>query len=193
LEPFSIDVFTREAEGILRSYPSETDALRRLKPLMERLITTPGSVPKEAFAPRKDRFANNLVYRPADRIFSVMAGNWSPGQTTPIHDHLTWAVVGVCEGEERESIYRRRDDGSNPRRARLELVGERINKKGHVTVLGRAGIHRIDNVSIAPSLSIHMYGLDIGTAERHSYDPVTGEVSKFVSGYCNVLRDEESD
>ena len=193
MEPFSIDVFTREAEGILRSYPSETDALRRLKPLMERLITTPGSVPKGAFAPRKDRFANNLVYRPADRIFSVMAGNWSPGQTTPIHDHLTWAVVGVCEGEERESIYRRRDDGSNPRRARLELVGERINKKGHVTVLGRAGIHRIDNVSIASSLSIHMYGLDIGTAERHSYDPVTGEVSKFVSGYCNVLRDEESD
>jgi len=161
--------------------------------LMEKLVTTPDSVPRETFASRKDRFANNLLYRPADRVFSVMAGNWSPGQTTPIHDHLTWAVVGVCEGEERESIYRRTDDGSNPKRARLEVLGERINKKGHVTLLGRAGIHRIDNISIAPSLSIHMYGLDIGTAERHSYDPVTGEVSKFVSGYCNVLRDEESD
>jgi len=160
---------------------------------MERLVTSPDQVPREAFASRRDRFANNLLYRPADRIFSVMAGNWSPGQTTPIHDHLTWAVVGVCEGEERESIYRRTDDGSNPTKARLQLVGERINKKGHVTLLGRAGIHRIDNVSIAPSLSIHMYGLDIGTAERHSYDPVTGEISKFVSGYCNVLPDEESD
>jgi predicted metal-dependent enzyme (double-stranded beta helix superfamily) len=193
LMPFSIDMFTREAEAIIRLYTSETDALRRLKPLMEKLITTPDSVPRDAFGPRKDRFANNLVYRPGDRIFSVMAGNWLPGQTTPIHDHLTWAVVGVCDGEERETIYRRTDDGSNPKRARLELVGERINKKGHVTVLGRAGIHRIDNVSITPSLSVHMYGLDIGTAERHSYDPVTGEVSKFVSGYCNVLRDEESD
>jgi len=193
LESFSIDVFTKAAEGIIRSAPSETDALRRLKPLMEKLVTTPDSVPKEAFASRKDRFANNLLYRPADRIFSVMAGNWSPGQTTPIHDHLTWAVVGVCAGEERESIYRRTDDGSNPKRARLALVGERINKKGHVTLLGRTGIHRIDNVSIAPSLSIHMYGLDMGTAERHSYDPMTGEIGKFVSGYCNVLRDEESE
>ncbi len=191
LESFSIDVFTKAAEGIIRSAPSETDALRRLKPLMEKLVTTPDSVPKEAFASRKDRFANNLLYRPADRIFSVMAGNWSPGQTTPIHDHLTWA--GVCAGEERESIYRRTDDGSNPKRARLALVGERINKKSHVTLLGRTGIHRIDNVSIAPSLSIHMYGLDIGTAERHSYDPMTGEIGKFVSGYCNVLRDEESE
>jgi hypothetical protein len=36
-----------------------------------------------------------------------------------------------------------------------------------------------------------MYGLDIGTTERHSYDPVSGEVSKFVFGYCNVLRDDD--
>ncbi|HZW85538.1 MAG TPA: cysteine dioxygenase family protein, partial [Nitrososphaerales archaeon] len=112
-------------------------------------------------------------------------------QTTPIHDHLTWAVVGVFEGEERESIFKRTDDQSDPKRATLELVSERTNPKGHVTVLGRTAIHRIDNVTSRPSLSVHMYGLDIGTAERHSYDPVSGEVSKFVSGYCNVLRDED--
>src|SRR5438093_11668302 len=123
---------------------------------MEKLVTTPDPVPREAFASRKDRFANNLLYRPADRLFSVMAGNWSPGQTTPIHDHLTWAVVGVCEGEERESIYRRRDDGSNPRRATLELVGERINKKGNVTVLCRAGIHSIDIVSMTYYIIIQL-------------------------------------
>jgi hypothetical protein len=36
-----------------------------------------------------------------------------------------------------------------------------------------------------------VYGRDIGNSERHSYDPVTGEISRFVSGYCNVLRDLE--
>ncbi|HUK80434.1 MAG TPA: cysteine dioxygenase family protein [Nitrososphaerales archaeon] len=149
-------------------------------------MTTPNSVPTGAFAPRRDRFANNLIYRPQDRIFSVMGGNWAPGQTTPIHDHLTWAVVGVYDGEERESTYRRTDDGSNPKIARLELVSERTNTKGHVTILGKAGIQRIDNISDKPSLSIHMYGLYIGAAERHSYDPATGGISKFVSGYCNV-------
>lgn len=157
---------------------------------MERLISSPGAIPPEAFVPRKDRFSNNLIYRPRDRIFSVMGGNWAPGQTTPIHDHLTWAVVGVYEGEERESIFKRTDSRADPLMAKLELVSERTNGKGHVTVLGKAGIHRIDNVSNTPSLSVHMYGLDIGTTERHSYDPVTGRVDKFVSGYCNVLRDE---
>ncbi|MBO0889110.1 cysteine dioxygenase family protein [Candidatus Bathyarchaeota archaeon] len=193
METYSLDVFMKEAEANIRADMPEYDMLRRLDHLMQKLIATPGSIPAEAFASRPEKFSSNLLYRPVDRIFSVMGGNWLPGQTTPIHDHLTWAVVGVCEGEERESIYRRIDDGSNPDKAKLEMVSERINKKGHVTTLGKAGIHRIDNVSLAPSLSIHMYGLDIGTAERHSYDPVTGEVSKFVSGYCNVLRDEDQD
>lgn len=185
--------FTGEAEAIVRSTPSEPDVLRQLRPLLEKLIRTPGSVPPSAFTPREDRFANNLLYRPKDRRFSVMGGNWAPGQTTPIHDHLTWAVVGVCEGEERESIYRRTDDGSDPTRAELEQVSARVNAKGHVSVLSHTGIHRIDNVSSRPSWSIHVYGRDIGTLERHSYDPITGAVSKFVSGYCNVLRDEEDD
>ncbi len=188
-----IDTFLVQAESIIRSYPSESDVLRRLRPLMEDLVMVPNSIPPEAFTPREDRYANNLIYRPKDRAFSVMGGNWAPGQTTPIHDHLTWAVVGMYEGEERESLFRRTDDGSNPRRAALELASERINRKGHVTVLGEAGIHRITNISSKPSLSIHMYGLDIGIAERHSYDPTTGEMSKFVSGYCNVLRDGEQD
>jgi predicted metal-dependent enzyme (double-stranded beta helix superfamily) len=191
LAAYSSEQFTKEAEAIIRTYQSEFVELRLLKPLMERLVTTPGAIPEEAFASRKDKFANNLIYRPEDRIFSVMGGTWLPGQTTPIHDHLTWAVVGVCEGEERESIYRRTDDGSNPKKAKLELVSQRINKKGHVTVLGKAGIHKIDNVSSGPSFSVHMYGVDIGTTERHTYDPVSGEISKFVSGYCNVLRDED--
>lgn len=188
---YSINAFTKEVENIVRSQASESDAMRQLRPLMERLINTPGSIPAEAFAPRKDKFANNLIYRPDDKVFSIMGGNWAPGQTTPIHDHLTWAVVGVYEGEERESIYKRTDDGSDPKVAKLQKVSERINKKGHVTVLGKSGIHRIDNISTTPSLSIHMYGLDIGTTERHSYDPVTGQVSRFVSGYCNVMRDED--
>ena len=193
LDKYSMKDFAGETEVVVRSSSSESETLRRLRPLMEKLIRSPNAVPAEAFVSRKDKFANNLLYRPKDKVFSIMGGNWLPGQTTRIHDHLTWAVVGVCQGEERESIDRRIDDGSDPKRARLELVSERINKKGHVTVLGNTGIHRIDNVSLAPSLSVHMYGLDIGTLERHSYDPVTGEIVKFVSGYCNVLRDEEQE
>jgi predicted metal-dependent enzyme (double-stranded beta helix superfamily) len=180
-------------EKVVRTSSTESETLRRAKPLMAQLLSAPSSVPEEAFKPRKDRFAMNLLYMPKDKMFSVNGAVWLPGQTTPIHDHLTWAMVSLFDGEERESIYRRTDDKSNSKVAKLELASERINKPGHITILGEAGIHKIDNISAATSRSIHVYGIDIGNTERHGYNPVTGEVSKFVSGYCNVLRDEDLD
>ncbi len=185
---YSIKRFIDEAEPIVRDAKSESEALRQLKPHLEKLLANP-SLPAEAFKPRNDRFAMNLIHMPDDKAFSVIGGVWTPGQTTPIHDHLTWALIGIYRGEERESLFRRLDDGSNPKFAKLEMASEKINTKGHVTVLGSAGIHRVDNISKTPAWSIHVYGRDIGNTERHSYDPVTGEVGKFVSGYCNVLRD----
>jgi 3-mercaptopropionate dioxygenase len=191
LEGYTLQNLIQDVDLIVRGYPSESEVLLHLKPALEKLVGSPGSVPAKAFTPRKDRFAMNLLRMPEDEAYSIIGGVWHPGQTTPIHDHLTWALIGVYEGEEREALFRRTDDGSNPRIARIQQVSERVNRKGHVTVLGHSGIHRVDNISIKPTTSVHIYGRDIGNAERHSYDPVTGEIGRFVSGYCNVLRDTE--
>ena len=188
---YTVSQFVRDVDSCVRKHSSESEILKGIRPLLEKLIQTDDSVPDAAFAPRKDRFAMNLIHMPDDEIFSIIGGIWHPGQTTPIHDHLTWALIGVYDGEEREALFRRSDDGSNPKLAKIEQVSEKINRKGHVTVLDHRGIHRVDNVSDKPTTSIHVYGRDIGNAERHSYDPVTGEIGRFVSGYCNVLRDTE--
>ena len=189
---YPLKQFVDDSERIVRGSRKETDILRGLKPLLERLLAENGSVPNGAFKPRPDRFAMNLLYMPTDQAFSIIGGVWHPGQTTPIHDHLTWALIGVYSGREREALYRRLDDGSNPKFAKVEKVSERINEPGHVTVLAHSGIHKVDNPSSDTSThSIHVYGRDIGNLERHSYDPVTGKIGKFVSGYCNVLRDTD--
>ncbi len=186
---YSLRDFVAEAEAVTRRYSDEGEVLRNLKPPLAKLVSGTGSIPEEAFAPRKDRFAMNLLYMPEDEAISIIAAIWLPGQTTPIHDHLTWALVGVYDGQEREALFRRTDDGSDPKFAKLEKVNESVNEKGHISVLGSKGIHRVDNLAVEPARSIHVYGRDIGSAERHSYDPMTGEISRFVSGYCNVIRD----
>jgi len=189
MEPYALGAFIADAESVTKKYSDESEVLRNLRPLLAQLVSGRGSIPKEAFIPRKDRFAMNLLHMPEDESLSIIAAVWLPGQTTPIHDHLTWALVGVYEGEEREALFRRTDDGSDPKFAKLTRVSESVNRKGHVSVLGSNGIHRVDNLASEPAKSIHLYGRDIGNAERHSYDPITGEISRFVSGYCNVLRD----
>ncbi len=188
-EAYSLRQFARDAEAGVRRGRTESEILLHLKPLLDRLLKDSRSLPEELFKPRTDRFAMNLLYMPEDEAFSIIGGVWQPGQTTPIHDHLTWALIGVYDGEETESIYRRTDDGSDPKIARIEKLSDRTNGKGHVTVLGHRGIHLVSNLSEEPTRSIHVYGRDIGHTERHSYDPVTGEIGTFLSGYCNVLRD----
>ena len=190
-ERYVLQEFIQDVDRVIRGYSSESEILLHLTPALERLVSSPASVPAKAFTPRKDRFAMNLLQMPEDEAYSIIGGVWYPGQTTPIHDHLTWALIGVYEGEEREALFRRTDDGSDLKLAKIQQVSERVHKKGHVTVLGHSGIHRVDNISLKPTLSVHVYGRDIGHAERHSYDPVTGEIGRFVSGYCNVLRDTE--
>ena len=101
---YSISQFAKDSEAVVRKYVSESAILLHLKPMLDRLLEGSQSIPDEVFKPRADRFAMNLIHMPRDEIFSVIGGVWQPGHTTPIHDHLTWALIGVYDGEERESI-----------------------------------------------------------------------------------------
>src|SRR6266566_9719785 len=187
---YSTSQFAMDVDTCVRKYPNESEVLRQIEPLLEKLIKSPGSVPSEAFTPRKDRFAMTLIHAEGRDVLDNRRSLASrPDNSNP--RPLDMGTYWVYDGEEREALFRRTDDGSNSKIAKIEKVSKKINTKGHVTVLGHRGIPRVDNISGKPTTSTHVYGRDIGHAERHSYDPVTGEIGRFVSGYCNVLRDIE--
>ena len=49
-------------------------------------------------------------------------------------------------------------------------------------------IHQVTNaVTECGSLSIHVYGGNLGAVRRYTFDPVTGKESLFVSGYTNKV------
>jgi 3-mercaptopropionate dioxygenase len=85
---------------------------------------------------------------------------WLPGQRTPIHDHVSWCVVGVYEGRERETRYRAVEvDGVRC----LEPAGSVDARPGHVEVIVPSveDIHAVTAVGDGPTISIHVYGADI--------------------------------
>src|SRR3954453_4076872 len=45
-------------------------------------------------------YRQHLLHVADHGAFSLVALVWLPGQATPIHDHLSWCVVGVHEGAE---------------------------------------------------------------------------------------------
>jgi predicted metal-dependent enzyme (double-stranded beta helix superfamily) len=45
-------------------------------------------------------------------------------------------------------------------------------------------VHEVANaLDDRPSISIHVYGANIGAVARHIFDPATGAAKPFVSGY----------
>jgi predicted metal-dependent enzyme (double-stranded beta helix superfamily) len=90
---------------------------------------------------------------------------------TPPHDHTTWAVVVGVEGEERNRLYRRIEDGGAPDEARLEPAGETLVRPGAGVPLMPEDIHSIRRESKAPMLHFHLYGRSIEhLPERRQFD-----------------------
>jgi predicted metal-dependent enzyme (double-stranded beta helix superfamily) len=113
----------------------------------------------------------------------VVSFVWGPGQKSPIHDHTVWGIVGILRGAEIEQSFSRGSDG----RLVVEGALERL-ERGEVTAVSPAigDFHRVSNaLDDRPSVSIHVYGANIGAIRRSVYEP-DGTSRTFVSGYSNV-------
>ncbi len=121
--------------------------------------------------PDPTRYRQHVLHVEPDGSFSIVTLVWLPGQTTCIHDHVSWCVVGVHMGEEHETLYRMSDDAAGPH---LRLAGECRNPAGTVAALVPPGdIHHVSNGGDALAVSLHIYGANIaelGSSIRRRYD-----------------------
>ena len=94
-------------------------------------------------------------------LYSLVALVWRPGQSTPIHDHRCWCVVGVLEGEEDEERFHLVQQGDG--RA-LVVTGKQRQAAGSVCTLvpPQENIHRVSSAAATGvTVSLHVYGDDI--------------------------------
>lgn len=119
---------------------------------------------------RGDRagYQSHLLYAEPDGTFSVSAMVWLPGQQTMIHDHVTWCVTGVLQGNEYEEIFALADGARS-----LRLAARNTNLPGTVSGFAPPGdIHRVRNTGDTVAISMHVYGADIsrlGNSIRREY------------------------
>lgn len=173
--------------GMLQVVSQESDEGRLLpqgRDLLATLVAEDDWLDEAYARPHPEFYQQYLLYAdPLDRL-SVVSFVWGPGQKTPVHDHLTWGIIGMLRGREREITYEHAADGS------LFAVGESILCPGETAVVSPTlgDVHQVSNdLEDEVSISIHVYGRNIGRVERHVFDPATGAPKTFVSGYANEL------
>jgi predicted metal-dependent enzyme (double-stranded beta helix superfamily) len=154
------------------------------KALLAQLIAHDDWLPEQFAQPHPDRYQQYLLHCDPLERFAVLSFVWGPGQSTPLHDHTVWGMVGVLRGAERCEEFAIDEDG------RLLSQGSHELPPGAIDLVSpRVGdIHRVSNAfNDRASLSIHVYGANIGALERHVYDPDSGQPRRFVSAYANSV------
>jgi 3-mercaptopropionate dioxygenase len=153
--------------------------------LLRQLVATDDWLADEYAAPDPSHYRQYLLHRDADVRFCVVSFVWGPGQSTPIHDHGTWGLIGVLRGAERSTRFVRRPGGLDASGPDTRL--ERGDVDAVSPTLG--DIHQVTNaMAHTPSISIHVYGADIGVIRRHTYR-ADGTSSPFISPYANPVPD----
>ena len=175
-----------EALDALLEQGHETDETRivaRGSELLRELVAHDDWLPQQAALPDPQYYRQYLLYRDPAARFSVVSFVWGPGQSTPIHNHTVWGLIGLLRGAEMSQDYRRRADGV------LEKVGEPQRlETGVVTAVSPTlgDIHQVFNAhDDRISIGIHVYGADIGAVDRSVFTP-EGAVKPFRSGYANA-------
>jgi 3-mercaptopropionate dioxygenase len=188
-----VRALVHETERLMQAVADDRARVEELRPAFARLLAAEGWLPDEYARPDdKSGMGGGIgqyaLYRAEDGSLCLFALVVPPGSRTPVHDHLAWGLVGIYRGQQDETVYRRLDDGREEGRAVLEVERQQVLGQGEFyTLLPPAGdIHYVETVSAAPSISIHLLANDTACVWRHRFDPATGAVTAFRSGYSNA-------
>lgn len=177
----ALQTFITGMEALVADKPSESDLLPECGALLKDLIKTDDWLPQTHAVSNPYNYCQYLLHCDADARFSVVSFVWGPGQDTPIHDHRIWGAIGMLRGAETGTAYSR-----DPETGAL-IQGKTLRlEPGMVDFVSpRLGdIHKVKNaLDDQASISIHVYGADIGAVERRIYDPDSGTAKPFISGY----------
>jgi 3-mercaptopropionate dioxygenase len=182
-----------EARRMTAGIADTVARVEALKPAFATLLAAEGWLPDEYASPdltsgMGSGIGQYALYRAEDGSLTLFSLVIPAGAETPVHDHLAWGLVGVYRGRQQETIYRRTDDGRDETKAVLEISRTQAMDAGefYSLVPPRDDIHFVKTLSDQPSVSIHLLANDTACVWRHRFDPSTGDVKAFRSGYSNA-------
>ncbi len=194
-----IRALVAETARLTAAMPDTAARVEALKPAFAKLLAADGWLPEEYASPDLESgmgggIGQYALYRAEDGSLCLFSLVIPAGAETPVHDHLAWGLIGVYRGRQDETVYRRLDDGTEEKHARLEVARRQTMETGEFYSLlpPRDDIHYVKTVSDVPSISIHLLANDTACVWRHRFDPAEGTVQAFRSGYSNAACADDS-
>ena len=183
----------------MRTIRDDAARVEALRPAFAALLAADDWLPASCAQPDESSkmgggIGQYALYRAENGSLCLFSLVVPAGASTPVHDHLAWGLVGFYRGRQDETVYRRLDDGRDPSRAHLEIARrQQLGRGEFYTLLPPADdIHYVSTISDTASVSIHLLANDTACVWRHRFEPATGVVTPFRSGYANAPCPEDA-
>lgn len=172
--------FITDVADIVQQDLGEKETTDRVRGRLSQAIAQGFALPEAVKEPNPEHYVMYPIFVARDASFCVASAVWGIGQQTPVHDHGVWGVVGILDGVEREEAFRH-GQPSAPlvHRSTTDLAAGQVI----VCCTTDQDLHRVSAVGQCPCVGIHVYGGDIGTIRRRSYDVDTSDISWFTSAW----------
>ena len=172
--------FVLQLDALLDQGLPEAEFLPLGEALLAQLVLHDDWLPPAYAVPSPLRYQQYLLYTDLRQRFSVVSFVWGPGQSTPIHNHTVWGLIGMLRGAEQAQAYARDDAGRwQPQGQAQQLLPGQVQAVSPTV----GDVHRVSNALAGQSsISIHVYGANIGAVRRTVFLE-DGSEKPFISGY----------
>ncbi len=176
-EPYRLYRLLTDLEDILDSVPGDRDRLTLICPLVRRLLRDSSWIPLACSPPDATQgWSVTTLYDEPGYPLTVQLVAWQPGQGSPIHNHGTWGLVALLDGEEQNQFWQRAGDPEQPDRLRATV--EQVLHPGDIITFLPAAIHRVQALGDRPTLSFNLYG-ETDYAQRFRFDLAQHQATRF--------------
>lgn len=174
--------YVEDLHGALEREPAVDGVVAEVERLTKQLLRE-WKMPDARYLARQPgcRYGSYLLYRAPDYSLVVVIDTFDQGQSTQIHNHRTWGVVGLIDGAERNEMYTAPSDLKAPPR----FESESVTRAGEVVTMLESTMHRLQTDQGHYSQSFHVYGAEVGTIRRLAWNEQTQRYFEFRQGWSN--------
>jgi predicted metal-dependent enzyme (double-stranded beta helix superfamily) len=175
--------FINQISDIMDETNKESEILKKGTVCIKELVAVDDWLPPKYAEADDSDYLSYLLYEDPNERFSILSFVWGPGQSTVIHDHCTWGIVGCLRGKEISQHYAQTKNGHWVPDGRSEEIVAQTNNNVDILSPAVGDVHRVYNGLLdRPSISIHIYGGNLAKISRHVYHE-DGASRTFISKY----------
>lgn len=175
--PYRLYRFLTDVEDIIAQESDDRIRLQLICPLVRRLLNSCEWLQLNFLPPDPATgWSVQMLYDEPDFPLTIQTVVWSPGSTSPVHNHGTWGIVALLDGQEKNTFWQRSPSAQFA--DRIQATGERILTPGDILCLMPDAIHQIEPIGDEPTISFNLYG-ETDYDRRFEFNPVRATAEIF--------------